>query len=264
MADSNIWEGIGTLVCDLDGVVYLGDEAVAGSGAALRAIADAGVELVFATNNSTKTPEQVAAKIAATAGFAADPAAIVGSAQVTAARLAGRVETALVVGEAAIDAALAGVGIATTDDWQDAEAVVVGLDTAITYDKLSRATLALRNGALFYATNTDSTYPTPQGLLPGGGVMVGALTIASGREPVVSGKPQPAMAEHIAARATGSILVVGDRPETDVALAIGAGWASALVLSGVTRSLAEVPFEQAPDIVVGSLADLAGLLPTEA
>lgn len=260
MAETNIWEGIRTLVCDLDGVVYLGDEGIAGSGAALRTIDDAGVDVVFATNNSTKTPEQVAAKIAATAGFAADPAAIVGSAQVTAARLAGQVESALVVGGAAIDVALAGVSIATTDVWQDAEAVVVGLDTGITYEKLSSATLALNNGALFYATNTDSTYPTPQGLLPGGGVMVGALAIATGRDPVVSGKPHPAMAEYIATRAIGPVLVVGDRPETDVALAIGAGWASALVLSGVTKSLEEVPFDKAPDIVVGSLADLAGLL----
>lgn len=261
MVGTNIWEGIATLVCDLDGVVYLGDEGVAGSGAALRAIVDAGIEVVFATNNSTKTPEQVAAKIAATAGFGADPASVVGSAQVTAARLAGQVETALVVGGVAIDVALGEVGISTTAAWQDAGAVVVGLDTGITYDMLAAATLALRNGALFYATNTDSTYPTPQGLLPGGGVMVGALAIASGREPVVSGKPEPAMAEHIATRAAGPVLVVGDRPETDIALANGAGWASALVLSGVTRSLEEVPFDLAPDLVVGSLADLADLLP---
>jgi 4-nitrophenyl phosphatase len=164
------------------------------------------------------------------------------------------------VGGTAIDLALTEVGIATTDVWQDAGAVVVGLDTGITYDKLSSATLALANGALFYATNTDSTYPTPQGLLPGGGVMVGALAIASGRDPVVSGKPQPAMAEHIATRAAGPVLVVGDRPETDVALAIGAGWASALVLSGVTRSLEDVPFDQTPNVVVSSLAELAGLL----
>lgn len=263
MVESNIWAGIGTLVCDLDGVVYLGEEGIAGSGAALRSIVEAGVAVVFATNNSTKTPEQVAAKIAATAGFTADPAVIVTSAQVTAARLAGQVETAFVVGGAAIDAALADVGIATTDVWQDAGAVVVGLDTDITYDKLSSATLALRNGALFHATNTDSTYPTPRGLLPGGGVMVGALAIASGRDPVVSGKPQPAMAEHIELRAVGRSLVVGDRPETDVALAVGAGWASALVLSGVTRSLQEVPSDLAPNVVVGSLADLADLLTIE-
>lgn len=260
MDDRNIWEGVRTLVCDLDGVVYLGDEGVPGSGAALRAIEDSGVDVLFATNNATKTPDQVAAKIAATVGFAADPGAIVTSAGVTAARLAGEVEKALVVGGPAIDAALAGVGIATTLDWREAGAVVVGLDPALTYDKLVNATLALANGALFYATNTDSTYPTPQGLLPGAGVMVGALAISSGLEPVVSGKPQPTMAEHIATRATAQVLVVGDRPETDVAMAIDAGWASALVLTGVTHSLAEVPFDQSPDIVVESLAALAGLL----
>ncbi len=256
----SIWEGIGTLVCDLDGVVYLGDEGVAGSGDALAAVRDAGVGLLFATNNSTKTPEQVAAKIAATAGFPADPATVVTSAQVTAARLAGEVATALVVGGAAIDAALAEVGIATTETWQDAEVVVVGLDTELTYDKLTQATLALRNGALFYATNTDSTYPTPQGLLPGGGVMVGALAISSGLDPVVSGKPEPVMAEYLGARASGPVLVVGDRPETDIAMAIGAGWASVLVLTGVTASLQEIPSDLAPDIVLGSLGDLAGLL----
>lgn len=260
MDDTNIWAGVRTLVCDLDGVVYLGDEGVAGSGAALEAITKAGVDVVFATNNSTRTPEQVAARIAATSGFRADPATIVTSGRVTAARLAGEVESAMVVGGAAIDVALEEVGITTTTDWREAGAVVVGLDKALTYEKLSDATLALANGALFYATNTDSSYPTPQGLLPGAGVMVGALAISSGLEPVVSGKPEPAMAEHIASRTSGPVLVVGDRPETDVALAIGAGWASALVLTGVTRSLTEVPADRTPDIVVESLADLAGLL----
>ena len=262
MDETNIWVGIGTLVCDLDGVVYLGEEGISGSGAALAVVRDAGVGLVFATNNSTKTPQQVAAKIAATTGFAADPATVVTSAQVTAARLAGEVETALVVGSAAIDAALAEVGIGTTATWQDAEAVVVGLDIELTYDKLAQATLALRNGALFYATNIDSTYPTPQGLLPGGGAVAGALAISSGLNPVVSGKPEPVMAEHIDARASGPVLVVGDRPETDIAMAIGAGWASVLVLTGVTRSLQEIPSDLAPDIVLGSLGELAGLLVT--
>jgi 4-nitrophenyl phosphatase len=260
MDDVNIWAGVHTVVCDLDGVVYLGDQGVAGSGRALRAVEEAGVGLLFATNNATKTPEQVATKIATTTGFAADPASIVTSAVVTAARLAGRVDAALVVGGVAIEAALDEVGIATTQDWQEAGVVVVGLDTELTYDKLSRATLALSNGALFYATNTDSTYPTPQGLLPGAGVMVGALAISSGLEPVVSGKPQPAMAEHIAKMTVSPVLVVGDRPETDVAMAIDAGWASALVLTGVTRSLAEVSSDHVPDIVVESLAALAGLL----
>lgn len=259
MSRTDIWNGIGTLVCDLDGVVYLGDQGIEGSGAALAELSAAGIELLYVTNNSTKTPTEVAAKIEASTGYAADPEFVVTSGVVTAARLSGLVRTALVVGGRAIDVALESEGIDVTDVWQEAEAVVVGLDFGITYDKLAGATQALRNGALFYATNTDSTYPTPEGLLPGGGVMVAALAMSSGVEPVVSGKPESEMQSYIAQRAASPVLVVGDRPETDVALAIGAGWSSALVLSGVTRSLEEVPAEYAPDVVVNSLADLVAL-----
>jgi len=258
---TNIWRDVELLVCDLDGVVYLGDEGIDGSGDALVRIAAAGVDLVFVTNNSTKTPPQVAAKIEATSGYRADPADVVTSAEVTAARLAGKVATALVVGGAAIDAALAAVDVAVTDDWTRAEAVVVGLDRDLTYEKLAAATLALRNGAAFYATNTDATYPTGEGQLPGGGVMVAALEVASGVAPMVSGKPEQAMRDYIADRTGGSVLAVGDRPETDIAMALASGWASALVLTGATEALEDVPAQFVPDIVVGSLADLAGMLP---
>jgi HAD superfamily hydrolase (TIGR01450 family) len=261
MAEPSIWEGIDVLVCDLDGVVYLGDEGLAGSGEALASIAARGVGLVFVTNNSTKTPQQVAEKIRATTGYPADARSVVTSAEVTASRLAGKVATAFVVGGSAINDALAAVGIAVTDDWALAEAVVVGLDRDLTYDRLAAATLALRNGAEFYATNTDATYPTPQGQLPGGGVMVAALEVSSGVAPIVSGKPEPAMRDYIAARTVGTVLAVGDRPETDIAMARASGWASALVLTGATESLEDVPAEFIPDLVVATLADLARMLP---
>ena len=260
MAAQDIWEGIELLVCDLDGVVYLGDEGIPGAGEALGRVANGGIEIVFVTNNSTRTPSEVAAKIEATSGFATTRHAVITSAEVTAARLVGKAEAAFVVGGSAIDEALEAVGIGVTDDWEAAEAVVAGLDRALTFDKLAAATLALRRGALFYATNTDATYPTPLGQLPGGGVMVGALQIASGVTPVVSGKPEKVMRDHIAARSSGKVLVVGDRPETDIAMARAAGWSSALVLSGATESLEEVPAEHAPDVAVGALTDLVELL----
>lgn len=263
MAESSIWEGIEVLVCDLDGVVYLGDEGLEGSGEALASIVARGITLVFVTNNSTKTPQQVADKIRATSGYPAVPGDVITSAEVTASRLVGKAATALVVGGAAIDAALSDVGIAVTDDWTRADAVVVGLDRDLTYDRLAAATLALRNGAAFYATNSDATYPTPQGQLPGGGVMVAALEVASGVASIVSGKPEPAMRDYIAARTIGSVLAVGDRPETDIAMALASGWASALVLSGATESLEDVPAEFTPDVVVATLADLARMLPGE-
>lgn len=251
------WNDIGTLVCDLDGVVYLDDLGIPGAGDALAAVVAVGIRLVFVTNNSTKTPQQVAAKIQRTTGFTADPAMVITSSRVTAGQLAGTVDRALVVGGDAIDAALEEVGIAVVTSWEDAAAVVVGLDPGLTYEKLAGATLAIRNGAGFYATNTDATYPTPRGLLPGGGAMVAALQTATAVAPVVAGKPEAPMVAEITKAVAGPVLVVGDRPETDVALARAAGWSSALVLSGVTRSLTEVPAEWAPDVVLGSLADVA-------
>ena len=92
--------------------------------------------------------------------------------------------------------------------------------------------------------------------------MVAALEVASGVAPIVSGKPEPAMRDYIAARTVGAVLAVGDRPETDIAMARASGWASALVLSGATESLEDVPAGCTPDVVVETLADLARMLPT--
>lgn len=253
-----LWHGIETIVCDLDGVVYLGEQGIPGAGDALAALADAGLQLLFVTNNSTKTQQDTADKIERTSGFAPDPASVVTSALVTAARLAGHVESAYVVGAQSIVDALASHGIASVDDWSDAGAVVVGLDREVSYDRLSAATLAIRGGALFYATNSDSTLPTPHGLLPGAGAIVAAIATAAEQEPVVSGKPNQTMIDHVAAQARGEILVVGDRLNTDIAMANRAGWRSAMVLSGIS-SLEDVDGSVAPDFAVGSLPELAAL-----
>lgn len=251
-----LWAGIETVVCDLDGVVYLGEEGVEGAGEALNALERDGIQVLFVTNNSTKTPAEAAEKIGRTVGYAASPDQVVTSSVVTARRLNGLATTALVVGADSIAEALAEQGITVTTDWQEADAVVVGLDREITYAKLSAATLAIRRGAAFYATNTDSTFPTPEGLLPGGGSIVAAIETASGTIPIVSGKPHETMTDHVRSLAAGPVLVVGDRTNTDIALAKGAGWRSALVLTGVVRALTEVPAAEAPDLVAASLAEL--------
>ena len=260
MEPTDIWSGIEVVVCDLDGVVYLGESGVAGSGDALADVLRSGRRLIFVTNNSSKTPAEVAAKIQRTTGFAASPDDVLTSAQVAARRLAETASTVLVVGGAAIDVALREFGVDVTEDWRRADAVVAGLDRDLTYDKLAAATLAIRAGAAFHATNTDATYPTPEGQLPGGGVMAGALEIATGVKPLVAGKPEAIIAAQVADLAPGTKLVIGDRPETDVALGKRAGWATALVLTGATEHRAEIPPELQPDVVVDSLAALAAFL----
>ncbi len=249
-----------TIACDLDGVVYLGTEGIPGAGEALRRLAQSGYRLLFVTNNSTKTRYEVAAAITSRTGFPADPEDVLGSGLATARLLAGRVERVFVVGGAGLRVTLKGEGLVVVEHGEEAEAVVVGLDPEFTYARLAEATRALRNGAAFYATNTDATFPTPTGLQPGGGAIVAALAVASGREPIVCGKPHDPMRRLVRARTSGEVLVVGDRPETDLAMGKAEGWHTALVLTGVTSDPATVDSRWAPDLVVAALADLPDAL----
>ena len=156
-----------------------------------------------------------------------------------------------------IKEALVEAGVEQTGDAQAAAAVIVGLDTGLSYDRLRGAVVAIRGGARFVATNTDDTYPTPDGLWPGAGAMVAAVQVATGVQPDIAGKPHTAIRSLIrAGLAPGPVWVVGDRPETDVALAKAEGWNSALVLTGVVERADEVPAELQPDLVLDSIAAL--------
>jgi 4-nitrophenyl phosphatase len=135
---------------------------------------------------------------------------------------------------------------------------VVGLDLDLHYDTLRDATLAIRNGARFIATNLDPSYPMPDGQWPGAGAIVELVRVASGVDPIATGKPDVAMIDLIAER-IGShtdIWMIGDRPSTDLAMAKTAGWRSVLVLTGVVDSPADVPARWTPDLVIDSIADL--------
>lgn len=247
------------LVFDLDGVLYLGSEAVAGAGEALAKLAAADFEIVFVTNNSTKTPEQTAEKIGALTGFVARPEQVVSSALAAAAMLTLEEGPALLLGAAGVQPALAERGLTVVEDWRDAGSVIVGLDLGLSYEALTRAVMAVSNGARFIATNVDVTYPTPEGLWPGAGALVAAVQAATGVEPEVAGKPHSAMRKLLRDRLSpGESLVVGDRPETDLALGVAEGWTTVLVLSGVTPPGAVVVPK--PNHVLDTVADLPALL----
>ncbi|NNF10200.1 MAG: HAD-IIA family hydrolase [Acidimicrobiia bacterium] len=250
--------GLDALVCDLDGVLYRGSHAVPGAGTALRTLAAAGVDLHFVTNNATKTPAEAAAKIAAVTGFEAEPNMVVTSALAAVHLLGDGTPPTLLFGAAGAREALLARGVPLVDDWHDAEVVITGLDPDLSYESLTRTVLAVRNGARFIATNTDATYPTPEGLAPGAGALVAAVVAGSGVEPEVAGKPEPAMRRLLAERVNGSrVAVVGDRPETDLALGHAEGWETILVLTGVTgRGDPVVP---PPTHVVDSIADVPAL-----
>ncbi len=123
-------------------------------------------------------------------------------------------------------------------DNQDVLAVVAGLDRQVTYDKLARATILIRSGAMFIGTNADRTLPMPEGLLPGAGAILAALETATDVQPVVVGKPEPEIYLFALERLKTSpaeTLIVGDRLDTDITGAQKIGCHTALLLSGVSR-----------------------------
>ena len=247
-----------SIICDLDGVIYSDDQALPGASQALVRFGDAGLDVFFATNNSTRTPSEAAAKIERLTGVSVDPAQIVTSAQAAASVLVGGRGPALVVGGMGIVTALGEIGIAVTDDPLDASIVVVGMDQNLTYDKIARASKAIRNGARFVASNDDATYPSPGGPLPGAGSVVAAIATASGGRPLVAGKPHKPMRDLLRAKVGAEAWVIGDRVETDIVIASGEpGWRSVLVMSGITEP--GEPVESA-DFVVSDVLEAAELV----
>ena len=248
------------VVCDLDGVVYRGDRPIEGSGEALDRLRAAGVRLLFCTNNSRSTVEQYMEKLGRL-GVAAVPDEILTSAIVTAEELQRRDfsgKTAIVVGGDGIRSALGGVCISVKDDPEvtRSDLVVVGWDPDFTYARMARAATAVRQGAVFIATNTDATFPAAEGLLPGAGALVAAIETASGRSAEAMGKPHEPMLDAIERRLAGAerIAVVGDRADTDLAGARARGWTSVLVLTGVTEEAAARSLDPSPDVIASDLA----------
>ena len=248
-----------TIVFDLDGVLYHSDRPVPGAAETLERLAAAGISLVYATNNASRLPEEVAKAIADRVGFPADPGAVVTSAMATGAHLAGKVVAALVVGTPSLRVELERSGVGTTDHHAAADAVVVGLDPGLTYGKLKEATLAVGNGARLVATNDDATFPSDEGNIPGAGAIVAALERATGVKAEVCGKPHPPMLRAVSARiGAGPVLVIGDRIDTDIAMGRAMGWVTALVLTGVSSPDAAAAAEV--DHVLGSVADLPAVV----
>lgn len=230
-------EAYDCFLLDLDGTLFHGDSVVAGAPETLMALRAMGKRIVFITNNSSRTADDVAAKLRVL-GFEADPEEVVTSSGVTADLLASRgVGSAFVVGESGIRDSLRDHGIDVVDADGHADCVVVGWDRAATYERLRDACVHVQRGAALIATNPDTAFPAGDFLWPGAGALLAVVTSTTGAQPEVVGKPFPAIFEaSLAVGGGGRPLVVGDRLDTDIAGAAGLGWDSLLVLSGITSS----------------------------
>ncbi|HLM17112.1 MAG TPA: HAD-IIA family hydrolase [Acidimicrobiia bacterium] len=252
------------VACDLDGVVWRGDDAIAPAADGIAAMRDAGLRVAFVSNNSSSPVGDVVTKLDRI-GIPAAPDDVVTSALAAAWLLEQSLAPharVLVCGGPGVREALADAGFEAVDDGP-AEAVVVGFHRDFDYDALERASRVVREGARFVATNLDATYPVPGGLIPGAGSLVAAVATAAGATPEVAGKPESPMVGIIRERYGEIGIVVGDRPSTDGALATALGWPFALVLSGVTAAVAPPGGEAIPNPAPPFVAaDLGVLAPT--
>jgi 4-nitrophenyl phosphatase len=264
--DARALQGLDGLICDLDGVMYRGADPIDGSPEAVGRLTQLGVHVVFCTNNANPSIARYLEKLSSM-GVPAKREDLLTSAVVLAEVLdeegaAGR--RAIVIGGDGLREALRSIDVEVDDDpsSRTADYVVVGFDPDFTYEALRRASFAVQDGAELIAANDDPSRPAPDGLWPGAGALVAAVEIASGARARVMGKPHEPMMR-VAKRRLGSasrIAIVGDRPSTDLEGGRTMGWATILVLSGVTPKEKVDAVEPKPDIVLERLADLPELL----
>ena len=250
-----IYERYSGILFDVDGVLLYIDEPIPGAPETLTAVREHGVGVGFVTNNSSRTANAVAEALRK-AGIAASSDEVITSSY-AATKLLEPGTRCLVIGREGLIEPLRARGCVLVRAPEDAQAVVVGWDRSLVWDDLRRATLALARGARFVGTNNDVTYPAQEGPWPGNGAVIAALVAATGRQPEIAGKPEPVVYRAAAARLpSGRLLMVGDRPETDLVGATALGWDTALVLTGATRPDAVADVQPRPTWVLNDLRDI--------
>lgn len=254
---------IKALILDMDGVVWKGDAPIGDLPAIFTRIRERGLKFVFATNNGTKTPEEYQKKLSEL-GVEIEPSQVVTSALGVAFMLAQKFPKGtriFVIGEDGIRMALQDQGfeVVPVEKAPEAQVFVMGIDRTISFAKVAEATLLVRAGIPFYTTNTDRTFPTTRGEIPGNGSWLSVITSATGVEPIVAGKPFPYLME-LSLQRLGTkkeeTLVVGDRLETDIAAGQAVGCPTAFVLSGVSTREEADAWQPRMDIVADSLGAL--------
>jgi len=223
------------LIIDMDGVLYRGDRPMPRLCEFFDFLRERSIPFILATNNSTRTPQEYLDKLARM-GVTVSPDEILHSGQATARFLSNAYPSGTrihVFGMAALKQALADEGFVLADE--DVQVVVASMDREVNFEKLKRATILIRKGARFIATNLDPTYVSEEGLIPGTGTMIVALETASGTKAQAIGKPESTMYK-IAMEQMGaypeSTAAIGDRVDTDILGGKRAGLTTICVLSG--------------------------------
>ncbi len=261
----NVLDQFDGFIFDLDGVLYIQNVPIlSGIGFANRVRAS-GKQRLFLTNNSKFTRVDYREKLTGMGVEGVKDDEILTSAYVAViylrrhAQLDGRTAFALGGQGLQLELESAGLRLLEGDAGREADFVLVGWDTDLTFERLKNAVLAVNAGATFIATNDDTTFPAPDGLWPGAGAIVAAVERATGVHPVIVGKPHACMMDAALERVSGPpdrILMIGDRLETDIKGGRDAGMRTVLVLTGVARKEDVAASDWQPDYVVESLEEL--------
>lgn len=240
---------------DLDGTMYRGTEQIAEAAGFINDLRKRDIPYLFVTNNSSRTPAQVADKLRSI-GISTEDDQVFTTSMATANYIAEQKKGAsvYVVGEEGIIEALKEKGMKLVEEHPDY--LVMGIDRGVNYEKLSKACLAVRNGAVFISTNGDIAIPTEQGLLPGNGSLTSVVSVSTQVQPIFIGKPESVIVEQ-ALRVLGvpkeETIMVGDNYDTDILAGINAGIDTLLVHTGVTTTERLKQYKEQPTHVVDTL-----------
>jgi 4-nitrophenyl phosphatase len=249
----------------MDGVLWKEDTPIGDLPAIFDRMRARGLKIAFATNNGIHTPDQYVDRLARH-GVKIEPWQVITSALGVADLVSKKFPNGgpvFAIGGTGVMTALRDYGfkLLSIEAAKEAQAVIIGLDLQISYEKMREATLLVRRGVPFFGTNPDKTFPTPRGEIPGAGAWVSVIVTATGVEPIYAGKPSPYLIELARERlgtAKEETLVVGDRLETDIAGGQAAGCPVALVLSGVSTRAKGEAWKPKIDVIAEELGELVG------
>jgi 4-nitrophenyl phosphatase len=240
---------------DLDGTMYKGSEKIEAAGDFVKKLRAKGIPYLFVTNNSSRTPAQVAQKLR-DFDIPAEEALVFTTSQATANYIYSQKQDAsvYVIGEEGLRIAMEEKKFLFAAE--DAEYVVIGIDREISYEKLAVACLAVRNGASFISTNGDIAIPTERGLVPGNGSLTSVISVSTQTKPTFIGKPESIIMEQ-ALKVLGTpkeeTLMVGDYYDTDILAGMNAGLDTLLVHTGVTTKELLAGYDKKPTYTIDSL-----------
>jgi 4-nitrophenyl phosphatase len=254
------FDDIQGVVADMDGVLWRGKEPIKGMHEFFELLYDADLPFMLATNNSSRTRTDYVNKLAGMGVTTVTEDNIVTSGTTTVEFLLKEYPIGAdihVLGGPGLHSMVREAGFNIVNE--GADVVIVGLATDLTYDNLSRASVNIRAGGRFIATNPDKTFPTPDGLVPGNGALVAAVQAATDVEPEFMGKPYAPMFRTALDRLgtdPSKTIMIGDRLNTDIEGAIGVGMQTVLLLSGVTTTDDLTASDIQPDIAFESIMDV--------